>query len=380
MGVAMKFQAPVHGGRVFEAARALNIPWHEIIDFSANINPLGQPKGLKKAIFNDFERSLHYPELQAQSLLAKLEEITGLSSAHFLAGAGSTPHLFLLPRALGMGAPVIIGPAFAEYEAGLSRAGLQTQYINTRETDEWQLKPDILDRVFNRKPGAIFLANPANPTGRIVPADLMYELAERCARREVWLVVDEAFIDFTESGRTVLKLVKRNQRLIVLRSLTKIFAIPGLRLAYLAAHPQVIAKLAHLIEPWAVSSPSLSAGLYCLEQGGFIEATLKGLRVFRHHLVKGLNDVGIGRVFPSEANFVLMKLREIFKARDLIEYLLHEGILIRDASNFNGLKSGYLRLAVRPVAETAALLSALKHFIGQGDITKGGPPQAKRGF
>ena len=361
----MKSQAPVHGGRVFEAARALDLPWHEIIDFSANINPLGQPKGLKKAIFSDFERSLHYPELQAESLLAKLEEITGLSAAHFLAGAGSTPHLFLLPRALGFSNPVIIGPAFAEYEAGLTRAGLHPQYINARETDDWQVKPDILDRVFSRQPGAIFLANPANPTGRVVPADLMFELAERCARREVWLVVDEAFIDFTESGRTVLKLVKRNQRLIVLRSLTKIFAVPGLRLAYLAANPQVIAKLARLVEPWAVSSPSLSAGLYCLDQEGFIDSTLKGLRVFRRNLIKGLNDVGIGRVFPSEANFVLMKLREIFKPRDLIEYLFHEGILIRDASNFNGLKPGYLRLAVRPVNETAVLLDALKDFIGQ---------------
>ena len=361
----MKSHALIHGGRVFEAARALNIPWYEIIDFSANINPLGQPKGLKKAVFNDFNRSLHYPEVQAESLVRQIAEITGLHPEHFLAGAGSTPHLHLLPRALGFANPIIIGPAFAEYEGALIRAGLRPQYITARESDDWQLKPDILDRVFNRKPGVIFLANPANPTGRVVPAELMYDLAERCARREVWLVVDEAFIDFTENGRSVLKLVKKNQRLIVLRSLTKIFAIPGLRLAYLAANPRIIGKLSGLVEPWSLSSLAISAGHHCLSQEGFVENTLKGLRIFRRNLVKGLSELGIGKVFPSEANFVLLKLRDIFKPRDLIEFLFNDAILVRDASNFNGLKPGYLRLAVRPLDETAALLNSLKHFIGQ---------------
>ena len=354
----------IHGGRVFEAAHLLSRPWTEIIDFSANINPLGQPRGLKEAIFEDFERSLHYPEVRAESLSYLLSEQTGLSAAHFLPGAGSTPHLHLLPKALGLERPVIIGPAFAEYEAAFHRAGRRAGYVSTRERDHWLVTGETLERVFKKEPDSIFLANPANPTGRLVPGELLVNLAAECRRREIWLVVDEAFIDFTDNGRSLLNLVEKNQRLIVLRSLTKIYALPGLRLAFLAAHPKVMNRLTHLVEPWSLSSPAIRAGHYCLTRAGFKENTLKGVRIFRRHLMKELTALNIGQIYPSECNFVLLSLNEGLKHQALLDHLFQDGILVRDASNFHGLKPGFLRLAVRPVEEVAALTKSLKKFLG----------------
>jgi len=360
----VKFSAnQIHGGRVFEAAHLLGRPWTEIIDFSANINPLGQPRGLKEAIFEDFERSLHYPEVKAESLTQRLAEETGLSAAHFLPGAGSTPHLHLLPRALELSRPVIVGPAFAEYEAALHRAGRRVSYVSTRERDHWLVTRETLDRVFKKEPDAIFLANPANPTGRLVPGDLLVNLAAECRRRETWLVVDEAFIDFTDNGRSLLNLVEKNQRLIVLRSLTKIYALPGLRLAFLAAHPKVMSRLTHLVEPWTLSSPAICAGHYCLSRSGFKENTLKGVRIFRRHLMKELAALELGQLYPSECNFILMSLKDGFSPQALLKHLFQDGILVRDASNFHGLKPGFLRLAVRPVEEVAALTKSLKRFL-----------------
>ena len=352
-----------HGGRIFEAARLLGRDWRDIIDFSANINPLGPPRGLKKALDEEFDQILHYPEVRAESLTKKIAELSGLSAEYFLAGAGSTPQLHLLPRALGLSRPVIIGPAFSEYEAALSAAGLDHQYVLAPESAGWQMNQDTVDRVLSRKPDAVFLANPANPTGRLVPQEVLARLLQECRRLSAWLIVDEAFLDFTEEGRSLLPQVAEQPRLIVLKSLTKIFALPGLRLAYLAASPKVVARLAAATIPWTLSSPAITAGLFCLSRKGFRESTLKGVKIFRRHLVRELQALELGQVFPSEANFLLWRLDPEINSRKLIDSLFHSGLLVRDAGNFNGLRPGYLRLAVRPAPEISALAAGLKKFL-----------------
>lgn len=356
----------VHGGRVFEAAAALGRPWQEIIDFSANINPLGQPEGLKEALFEDFERSLHYPEVRAESLGLQLAEMIGLSPDHFMAGAGSTPHLHLLPRALGLTRPVVIGPAFAEYEGALARAGLPTQYILAREEDDWLLTRETLERALAADPDAIFLANPANPTGRLVPGEILEELAAECRLRDIWLVLDEAFIDFTENSLSLLPQVEKNPRLIVLRSLTKIFALPGLRLAFLAANPRVMGRLTPLVEPWPLSCQAITAGHFCLSRQGFKEKSLAAVKDYRARQFKALEPLNLGRIFPADNNFMLLKLREELDPRALIDHLYGRGILVRDASNFVGLRPGFIRLAVRPPEEVEALVQGLSDFLAQG--------------
>ena len=354
-----------HGGRVFEAARFLGRNWRDIIDFSANINPFGPPRGLKKILNEEFDQILHYPETQAESLVKKIAGSSDLSAEHFLAGAGSTPHLHLLPRALGLKRPVIIGPAFSEYAAALSAAGLGFQYVLTSESIGWQVNQDTVDRVLSRKPDAVLLANPANPTGRLVPLDILTRLVYECRRISAWLIVDEAFLDFTEEGRSLLPQVAEQPRLIVLKSLTKIFALPGLRLAYLAANPKVIALLAAETIPWSLSAPAITAGLFCLSQKGFRESTIKGVKIFRRHLVRELKALELGQVFPTEANFLLWRLKPEINSGKLIDSLFWNGLLVRDAGNFNGLRPGYLRLAVRPAPEISALAAGLKKFLAE---------------
>lgn len=358
-----------HGGRVYEAAARLGRPWGDIIDFSANINPLGQPKGLKEALFAEFGRTLHYPEIMAESFVAAASRATGLAEECLLPGAGSSPHLYLLARSLDYAPalaahPAIIAPAFAEYGAALACAGREPTYVFTREEDDWLVTPKTLAALFDAEPDMVFLANPANPTGRAVPADALGELAEGCRRRHVWLVVDEAFIDFTENGASLINQVVASPRLIVLRSLTKVFALPGLRLAYLAAHPETRAMLAARMEPWPLSAPAITAGCFCLQQREFIEATAPRAAALRERLAAGLRGLGFARVFPSEANYVLIKLRPGLGAAPYLAFLFGRGLLARDASNFRGLAPGYLRLAVRPEGEIEALLAATGDFLG----------------
>ena len=349
----------IHGGRVFEAAHILRKHWSEIIDFSANINPLGQPEGLKEAVLAEFDRALHYPEIHSESLVAKISTLTGLAPENLMTGAGSTPHLHLLARSLGISRPLIIGPAFAEYEGALARAGLAAEYVLTCEADDWLVTADTTARLFSRNPDAIFLAHPANPTGRLVPEDVLAALAEEAHARHVWLILDEAFIDFTENGISLLPLVEKMPRLIVLRSLTKIFALPGLRLAYMAAHSEAIARFASLAEPWTLSSPALTAGHFCLDRAATYAArSAKTTARLRRILVGELAD--FGKIFPSESNYILLKLKPELNQHTVIGQLFNDGILVRDASNFEGLAPGYLRLAVRPEKEIKSLTTSLK--------------------
>ena len=354
-----------HGGRIFEAARQIGRSWRDIIDFSASINPFGPPRGLKKAMDEEFDRILHYPEVRADSLVRKIADIHGLTPDHFLAGAGSTPQLHLLPRVLGLTRPVIIGPAFSEYEAALTAAGLSHQYVLAAENMGWQVNQETVERVLSRKPDAVFLANPGNPSGRLVPQESLTRLIQECRRLSAWLIVDEAFLDFTEEGRSLLPLVAEQPYLIVLRSLTKIFALPGLRLAYLAAAPKAISRLAAATVPWSLSSPAITAGMYCLDQQGFKESTIKGIKISRRHLIRELKALDMGQVYPSEANYLLWRLNPEYNSRKLIDSLLLNGLLIRDAGNFNGLRPGYLRLAVRPATEISALVAGLKRFLAE---------------
>ena len=355
----MKKEEAVHGGRIFEAAELLGCPWADIADFSANINPLGQPSGLKKAVMDDFERSLHYPEVRGESLAQRLGELADMDPTCFLVGAGSTPHFDLLVRGLKLTKPIIVAPAFAEYAAALTSNGVSPNYVLTQEKHDWVVAPETLAEIWSKNPDAIFIAQPANPTGRLVPAELFLELAEEANKRGVWLVADEAFIDFTDNPCSLLQLVTKYPKLVVLRSLTKIYALPGLRLAYLAAHPQLIKHLTPLSPPWPLSSPALSAGHFCLSQVDFKEQTRQQLHIFRAQLADALNELGLGTVFPTESNFMLLKLKEGLSSPELQKHLFKDGILVRDAKNFQGLSLGFLRLAVRPSAEIKRLVDSL---------------------
>ncbi len=352
----------LHGGRIFEAARELGCPWEDILDFSANINPLGQPEGLKEAIFRDFERTLHYPESKAESLAALIAAELGLSPEHILAGAGSSPQLYLLARSVPLERPVVLGPAFAEYEAALLAAGREPLYVLTRETDDWLVTRETLARLFAQKPDMIFLAHPANPTGRLVPFEILSELAEECQKRKIWLIIDEAFIDFAQ-GPSLISLAANSPRLIVMRSLTKIFALPGLRLAYLAAHPETVAHLAGRMEPWSLSSLAISAGHFCLAQKNFRDRTGTETAGLRAHLLEQLKALNFCRIFPAEANYALIKLNGGLSSADYLSALFRDKILVRDASNFKGLCEGFLRVAVRPKAETEALTTSTRKYL-----------------
>ncbi|MDR1607487.1 MAG: aminotransferase class I/II-fold pyridoxal phosphate-dependent enzyme [Deltaproteobacteria bacterium] len=349
----------IHGGRIFEASAKLNRGWFNIIDFSANINPFGQPARLKDVLFEAYDLTLHYPEERAQSFISGLSRYFDLEESYFLPGPGSTIHIYLLARLLGQGSNVIIGPAFSEYEAAIKAAGGQFVYVNAGPDNLFAVTMAMVETVFSHNPTAIFLANPANPTGRLIPEPVLEALLAESQAKKIPLIVDEAFLDFT-TAETLLHKVKTHPNLVVLRSLTKIMAVPGLRLAYLVAAPDLVSRLWDHLGPWPLSALAIQAGNFFVDiQYGSSFDLRKKLDPLESALYPVLNQ--IGHPYPTQANFALLHMVPQH-TDEAIDFFFQKGLLVRDCRDFNGLGLGWLRFAIRPKKEIEILDQLIKEL------------------
>jgi len=347
-----------HGGTVFAVARQLGVSPDDILDFSASINPLGPPAGLRGAITAAFDRLVHYPDSAAAELRDALARRHGLHPGTICVANGSTELIYLAPRLAG-GRGLIVAPPFSEYAKSLARAGLEVAYLDLSPADGFALPLATLDRHLAQGCALLFLANPGNPTGALIPRQDIAEVIRLCRSRGTFLVLDEAFIDFCEE-ESATDLVAGEDGAVVLRSMTKFFAIPGLRLGYAVGSEAVIARLSALREPWSVNTLAQAAGLACLADGEYPATTRALVKAERERLAAGIAALPGLAVYPSAANYLLVRIDAGPTARELAERLFAERVLIRDCSSFRGLSDRYFRVAVRGAEENLRLLDLLK--------------------
>lgn len=346
-----------HGGGVARAARELGLPESSILDFSASINPLGMPAGVREAALAALERALHYPEIDARALVEALATDTGLPAGCLLAGNGSTELIYLLPRVLRPRRALVVAPAFSEYARALELAGVETEYFLLQAEEEFRLDPDRLADAVRPGTDLLILANPANPLGTALEPGLIRHLA-RALEGRCLLMVDEAFVDFCPE-LSLVHCLQEHPNVYLMRSLTKFYAMPGLRAGFAAGPPQGMARLAAAQLPWSLSTPAQAAALAALAQVEYRRRTLELIPELRRGLEQGLGELGL-RVFPSRANYLLARLEQGPPgAPGLCAALRKQGILVRDCSNFCGLDERYIRVAVRSAPENARLLEAL---------------------
>ena len=252
---------------------------------------------------------------------------------------------------------LLVTPAFTEYERSLNQAGTALDIYPLEPETCFHFEPERLLRRLEPDIDLILLANPGNPTGKAIPAGAIEEIAH-AVREQALVAVDEAFIDFCPEFSILPRLCDHGN-LYVFRSLTKFYAIPGLRAGYLAGPARGISHLKAAREPWALSTPALAAAAACLAQTDYRRKTLEQMPSLRDSLAGGLAALGL-TVFPSSANYLLARLEaEGRTAADLAERLKSKGILFRDCANFPPLDGRYLRVAIRSEVENRSLLGAL---------------------
>ncbi len=350
-------EAPVrHGGNILALAAAQGLELAELLDFSASINPLGPPGGVATALQEAFPELRHYPEQHAGRLTIALSAWHGLPAEQLLAGNGSTELIYLLPRVLQPGRAAVVAPAFGEYARACDLAGIPVDLLVLDPDDQFRFEPTrLLDRM-HPSCELVFVANPGNPSGVPIPPPALRAFAGQLAGR-ARLVVDEAFVDFCP-GYSLLGAVRECDNLYVLRSLTKFYAIPGLRVGYLAGPAAGVSELRDGQEPWSVGAPAQHAALACLTAHAYRRRSLRQLPRFRRQLVTGLQKLGL-QVFDAAANYLLCRLPDGLAAANVAALLQLQGILVRPCEDFAGLDARYLRLAVRTPEENRLLLRYL---------------------
>jgi threonine-phosphate decarboxylase len=351
-----------HGGDVDAVARHAGMNAGEIIDFSASINPLGQPSSARKAFINSYQKVSRYQDPYGETLKQALAKRHGLQSAELLVGNGSTQLIYLLCAALRPRTALIVAPAFSEYANALALAGANIRSISPTVANGFQFSTEKLVAAWERDCDILFLATPNSVTGQLIPKAEIENIARLALIRKSFVVIDEAFMDFVED-QSVKMLVRGNPFLIVLRSLTKYYALPGLRLGYLIGEAGRVAQLANYQEPWSVNGPAMSVALACLEDGGFSAKTERWLEAERKFLFNRIRTLEGLHPYPSKVNFLLVKIAKPgIDALELRSFLLRKKILIRACNTFMQSGGDYFRVAVRRREDNRRLLAALSQW------------------
>ncbi|MDT8316700.1 MAG: threonine-phosphate decarboxylase CobD [bacterium] len=353
----------LHGGNIKEVANKFGIEESAIIDFSANINPLGFSPLAREAIIGAINGVINYPDNQSSALVHALSNYHSIAAENILTGNGATELIYLIPKALKPEKALIVAPAFSEYERALKLAGCKADHFVLVEKNNFSIDTAHLYTVMKKGYDMLWLASPSNPGGSLTPKKVIIEIAHKAAETGITLVVDEAFIDYCEE-ESIKNEIHNFDRLIVLRSMTKFFALAGLRIGYLFGHDRIISTLKQYKEPWSLNFMGEAAAVASISDKEYIEKSLAFIAGERTFLLKELQNIkGIETCKPA-ANYILIRLNNEMSAHSLQERLLKEHhILIRDCGNYKGLGGKFIRVAVRRRGDNERLVKGLKNTL-----------------
>lgn len=343
----------IHGGDVYN--NKVNM------DFSVNINPLGTPQSVLEAIRNSIDELACYPDIEQSEARAKIAEYEGVNREQVLAGNGASDLFMAVVRAINPGSALVFDPTFSGYSYVLNSMECRTRHVIVRESEGFLITEDYL-RYLDERYDVLFLCNPSNPTGRMMKPYVLERFLDKALEIGTKVVLDESFFlmsdgaDYALDDRTA-KLISKYHNLYMIRSLTKTFALPGIRMGYLISDEANIRSVKGCLPEWNLSLPAqraIASGMDVLMEGEYLKESLDLIKKERACLTETLTNMGY-QVFESSAPFILFKGRE-----DLAEALLKRGILIRDCSNYPGLYKGVFRIAVKDRKSNDILIDALR--------------------
>lgn len=340
----------IHGGDIYRNQVQL--------DFSVNTNPLGIPTSVKQALQEAIEASARYPDIHAEQLKETMARHLGVKKEGLLLGNGASELFLAICHAIQPKKVIIPVPSFYGYEYVANAVAAEVTYYETKMETAFQIQEDFCS-FLTEDVDLIFLTNPNNPTGKLWNEEMLQWVLDHCRKKKIIVVLDECFLDFTEQGKSMVYTKMSYPNLIIVRAFTKIYAIPGVRLGYLYCEE---GELLHAIEQqlpeWNLSTFAQAAGSACVEEKTFVKESKQYVKIEREFLEQRLEKLGL-QVLPSDANFLLIQSKIPWYER-----LLKRGILIRDCSNFRGLKKGYYRIAVKTREENERLLKEMEEIKG----------------
>ncbi len=348
----MKHVPVVHGGRN-------NLHDPQILDFSSNICPIGTPPSVKKTLKKNIENIKNYPDSNSSTVISNLKKYTQLNKSNILVGNGAIEIIYNFCLAfLSKKTKVLIPiPTFQEYEVAAKLNDCNVSYFKTMNLSE-DLNSFILQIPKN---GCVFICNPNNPTGKLLQKNQLLEIIKKAKKLSTFIFIDECFIEMVpESNESVISCVKKYNNLFVLRSLTKSFALPGIRIGYAVASNQMIKILEKIKIPWSVNSLAQDAANIALKNTSHLNKSNLIIEKELHYLTNKINGLEGFHCDNSSTNFILIKTKN--DSTKLQKKLLRHNILVRDCKNFRGLDNHYIRIAVKSHKDNLKLVKALENL------------------
>lgn len=318
------------------------------INFSSNVYNHFSHEALFSHLGSSLAVVCNYPDATPRRLQRLLGSCLGISSSEVMVTSGATEAIYLIAQCFRRSRSYVLIPTFSEYEDACIRHEHRVGHLLSLD-----VIPEDADMVW--------ICNPNNPTGMVLDKDYLLDVVDR--HPKVTFILDASYEAYTMEPVIAPSQALERENLIMLRSMTKDFGIPGLRLGYAMARPEVIESLVLLRMPWTVNALAEAAGCFLLQHSKDYEIPRELLNKEREHMSKALESLGVVEVWPSKSHMLLCRLR-FGSAALLKDYLAKEhGILIRDASNFQSLDAGFFRIAVQTPEENDELLNAIEEWI-----------------
>lgn len=331
---------------------------NKVIDFSVNVNPLGPPKKLVEFLRENLECIVRYPEIDGSTSKRILSEYLDIKIDEIILGNGATEIIYLFARALKPEKVLIVEPTFTEYRRAFELVGSKIYSFIAQEKDNFQIEIDSFIKEIHRiNPDVIVICNPNNPTGTFTDKERIQPVLKEIANTETILFTDESFIDFVDND-SYISLINEFP-IFILRSMTKFFAIPGLRLGYGIGNENLISKLNNIKEPWTLNALALQAVPILLQDEFYKKEVIQWYRAEKEFLYNELKKVSFIDVLESRGNFFLCRLNGC-NSMDIKKSLLKKNIYIRTCEDFCNLGDRFIRIAVRSHQDNITLIEVLK--------------------
>lgn len=350
-----------HGGNIYKKAKELGISENQILDYSANISPLGIPSHIKKAMVDAIEGTINYPDPDCTALREAIGRQDGVEPDCVTCGNGGADLLYRLAFGLKPKKVLLPVPAFVEYEEAMTAAGARMVYETMDE--DFHIREDMTERI-TEDTDLVILCNPNNPTGLLTPRRQVLAVLERAKEMHCRVLVDECFLEICreEEQYTVKPYLKEYPNLMILKSFTKLYAIPGVRLGYLlCADREVIAQVNRAGQAWSVSHIAQCAGVAALSHPEYKAAVIDAVEKELIYMKKEMANLPL-TLYDGRANYLFFRTPGV---TDLDRRLESRGIMIRNCSNYVNLGNDYWRIAVKTHEENVILLRELRQALRQ---------------
>jgi threonine-phosphate decarboxylase len=362
----MKPTVNFHGSDIEKVAKFYDLKEADIHNYSGNVNPLGLSSSLREKLIANIELVTSYPDPDYTLLKESIAHYTNSRSEHILLGNGSTELIAHYIDYVNPQKALIIGPTYSEYEKKIKTLNAEVNYFALKVEDDFQLSIDALLKECTADIDLLVLCNPNNPTGTLVDAKALYPLFDLCKTLDIYILIDETYMDFVEPHITsAITLTESYSNCIVLRGFSKFFSAPGLRLGYgITSDQNCHNHLEKQRHHWSINSLAAFAGKELMTDHAFIKTSIEFISHERNRITQLLNQEPDLKVFPTEANFFFVELlNKKHSSHELFDTLIRQGLMIRDTSSFPFLHGEYFRFCILTPDENNQLIKGIHEYL-----------------